>query len=100
MEILERSTITYRILHFIGEDDLVVHRMTMIGTHRASTMPLPSGLRVSGSPVAWTYINIWKLAAGQVIEHWACPDDVGLLRQVGGCLTPSNRLSDSRPAES
>jgi predicted ester cyclase len=70
--------------HFIGEDDLVAHHMTMTGTHRASTMPLLSGLRVSGAPVAWTYIHIWKVAGGQVIEHWACRDDVGLLRQVGG----------------
>jgi predicted ester cyclase len=70
--------------HFIGEDDLVAHHMTMIGTHRASTMPLLSGLPVSGSPVAWRYIHIWKVAGDQVIEHWACRDDVGLLRQVGG----------------
>lgn len=67
----------------IAEGDLVAHHMTMTGTHQASTMPLLAGVPVTHKPVAWTYIHIWRIADGKVAEHWACRDDVGLLRQVG-----------------
>jgi predicted ester cyclase len=69
--------------HFIAEGDLVAHHMTMTGTHRASTMPLLTGVAVTQKPVAWTYLHLWRIADGEVVEHWACRDDVGLLAQVG-----------------
>ncbi|HWD51871.1 MAG TPA: ester cyclase [Acidimicrobiales bacterium] len=69
--------------HLIAEGDLVAHHMTMSGTHQASTMPLLAGAPVTNAPVAWTYIHLWRIADGRVVEHWACRDDVGLLRQVG-----------------
>jgi lactoylglutathione lyase len=68
---------------FIAEGDLVAHHMTMHGNHQASTMPLLAGVEVTNVDVAWTYIHIWRVANGQIVEHWACRDDVGLLRQVG-----------------
>jgi lactoylglutathione lyase len=74
------SIVTHRMF---GEGDLVAHQMTMTGTHRDSTMPLLSGLPVSGAAVSWDYIHIWRVANGQIVEHWACRDDVGLLRQIG-----------------
>jgi ketosteroid isomerase-like protein len=61
-----------------GEGDLVAHHMTMRGVHRASTMPLLSGVEVTGVEIEWTYMHVWR-----VVEHWACRDDLGLLRQVG-----------------
>ncbi len=67
---------------FIAEGDLVAHHMTMVGTHQASTMPLLAGVPVTRKPVSWTHIHIWRVADGQVVEHWACRDDVGLLAQV------------------
>jgi lactoylglutathione lyase len=69
--------------HFVGDGDIVAHHMTMRGRHEASTMPLLDGVPVSGEPVAWTYIHLWRVADGEIVEHWACRDDVGLLRQVG-----------------
>lgn len=69
--------------HFIGDGDIVAHHMTMYGQHLASTMPLLDGIPVSGESVAWTYIHLWRVADGKIVEHWACRDDVGLLRQVG-----------------
>jgi predicted ester cyclase len=68
---------------FIADGDLVAHHMTMRGVHQDSTMPLFAGVPVTQNPVAWTYIHIWRIADGKVVEHWACRDDVGLLRQVG-----------------
>jgi predicted ester cyclase len=69
--------------HLIAEGDLVAHHMTLRGIHRGSTMPLLGGVPVTGAEVEWTYIHIWRVVDGKIVEHWACRDDVGLLRQVG-----------------
>lgn len=68
---------------FIGEGEMVAHHMTMRGRHVASTMPLLTGVEPSGREVSWTYIHLWRVVDGLVVEHWACRDDVGLLHQVG-----------------
>jgi lactoylglutathione lyase len=69
--------------HVLADGELVTHHMTLHGRHQASRMPLLAGLEPTGEPVAWTYIHIWRVVDGQIVEHWACRDDVGLLRQVG-----------------
>jgi lactoylglutathione lyase len=74
--------------HLIAEGDLVAHHMTIRGHHQASTMPLLAGVKITDSNVTWTYVHIWRVVDGQVVEHWACRDDVGLLRQVGGWPPP------------
>ncbi|WP_140742916.1 ester cyclase [Pedococcus bigeumensis] len=68
--------------HLIGEGDLVVQHVTLHGTHRASTMPLLADSPVTGRPAAWTFIHIWRVADGMLVEHWACRDDMGLLEQL------------------
>jgi predicted ester cyclase len=68
--------------HLIGEGDLVAQHLTLHGTHRASTMPLLANATVSGRPTAWTFIHIWRVADGMIVEHWACRDDMGLLDQL------------------
>jgi lactoylglutathione lyase len=70
--------------HLIGEGELVAQHMTLHGTHRASSMPLLTGVQVSGRPAAWTFMHIWKVADNMIVEHWACRDDMGLLRQLSG----------------
>jgi predicted ester cyclase len=68
--------------HLFGEGDLATQHLTLHGTHRASTMPLLAGVPVSGRPAAWTFIHIWRVADGLLVEHWACRDDRGLLEQL------------------
>jgi predicted ester cyclase len=68
--------------HLFGEGDLVAQHLTLHGTHRASTMPLLAGTTASGRPAAWTFIHIWRVADGMIVEHWACRDDMGLLEQL------------------
>ncbi len=68
--------------HLIGEGDLVAQHLTLHGTHRASTMPLLANTAVSDQPTAWTFIHIWRVANGMIVEHWACRDDMGLLEQL------------------
>ncbi len=68
--------------HLIGEGDLVAQHLTLHGTHRASTMPLLADTTVSGRPAAWTFVHIWRVEDGIIVEHWACRDDMGLLEQL------------------
>jgi lactoylglutathione lyase len=70
--------------HLIGEGDIVAQHLTLHGTHRGSTMPLLADVPPSGRPVAWTFIHIWRVAGGMIVEHWACRDDMRLLKQVRG----------------
>jgi predicted ester cyclase len=68
--------------HLFGEGDLVTQHVTLLGTHRASTMPLLADLPVSGRPAAWTFVHIWRVADGMIVEHWACRDDMDLREQL------------------
>ena len=68
--------------HLLGEGGLVVQHVTSHGFHRASTMPLLAGVPVSGRPAAWTFIHIWRVVGGRIVEHWACRDDMGLVEQL------------------
>ena len=69
--------------HFITEGEFVVHHVTVRGVHRASTMPLLETTEPTGMDVSWTFIHIWRIVEGQIVEHWACRDDLGLLHQIG-----------------
>ena len=68
--------------HLVGEGDLVAQHLTLHGTHRASTMPLLADAPVSGGPAAWTFIHLWRVVDGMIVEHWACRDDMGLREQL------------------
>ena len=68
--------------HLIADADLVAHHMTLHGTHRASTMPLLTGTAPTHAAVAWRFVHIWRVDAGRIVEHWACRDDMDLLRQL------------------
>jgi lactoylglutathione lyase len=74
--------VTVQQHHLFGEGNLVAQHLTLHGTHRASTMPLLADVTVSGRPVAWTFIHLWRVADGMIVEHWACRDDMGLLEQL------------------
>ena len=69
--------------HLFGDDEFACVHMTLRGVHQASTMPLLTGIPVTENDVTWRYIHIFRVANGQLAEHWAARDDVDLLRQVG-----------------
>ena len=73
--------------HLFGEGDLVTQHLTLHGTHRASSMPLLADIPATGLPAAWTFIHIWRVADGMIVEHWACRDDMGLLDQLRAVMT-------------
>jgi lactoylglutathione lyase len=68
--------------HLVIEGDLAVQHVTLHGTHRGSSMPLLSGLPVTGEPAAWDFIHIWRVADGMLVEHWACRDDLGMIERL------------------
>ena len=68
--------------HLVGDGDIVAQHLTVHGAHRASTMPLLAEVLPSGRPAEWTFIHLWRVADGMIVEHWACRDDMGLLDQL------------------
>ena len=68
--------------HLLGEGDLVAQHVTLHGTHRGSSMPLLADLPATGRPAAWTFIHLWRVDGGMIVEHWACRDDMGLVEQL------------------
>lgn len=64
----------------IAEGDKVVARLTFSGTHQGEFMEIaPTGRRV-----AYAVIDILRIADGQVVEHWALSDALGLMQQLSG----------------
>jgi lactoylglutathione lyase len=45
-------------------------------------MPLLADAPASGRAITWTFIHLWRVADGMIVEHWACRDDMGLLEQL------------------
>ena len=83
-----------------GDGEMAVQHMTVHGTHHHSAMPLLQGVPPSGATVAWEFIHIWRTKDGQIVEHWACRDDIGFLRQCGNTVASARefpRLGDARP---
>jgi lactoylglutathione lyase len=68
--------------HLICEGDLVVHHVTLHGTHSGSSMPLLADTAPTGRPASWAFIHIWRVSDGMLVEHWACRDDHGLVEQL------------------
>jgi predicted ester cyclase len=74
--------VSYEQHHLFGDADLVTQHLTLHGRHRASSMPLLAPLRPSGRAAAWTFIHLWRVVDGLIVEHWACRDDMGLIEQL------------------
>ena len=64
----------------IAEDDRVVQRLTLRGTHLGTF----DGLPPTGRQATWQLVAIQHLNRdGRLAEHWATWDQLGLLRQLG-----------------
>src|SRR5262245_26444943 len=63
----------------IAQDDRVVERLTLRGTHTGVFLGTPP----TGKHVAWGYINIYRIADGRIAELWSEHDRLGLMQQLG-----------------
>lgn len=62
----------------VDGDKVAVH-ITARGTHTGHFLAAPP----TGKSVTWTETHIYRIAGGQVVEHWGQADELGLLQQVG-----------------
>jgi steroid delta-isomerase-like uncharacterized protein len=74
----------YTVEDEIGEDDRVVGRMTVRGTHRGTFLGIPP----TGKQVTWTEIHVGRVVDGKLVEHWANADMLSLLQQIGAIPGP------------
>ncbi len=63
----------------ISEDDVVIHRQIMSGTHQGDFF----GIAPTGNHVEMAGYHMFRLKDGKLIEHRAVNDDLGMLRQLG-----------------
>src|SRR6266542_1986665 len=71
-------------VHHTIEDEIVgteraAARITVVGTHRGAFQGIPP----TGRSVALEALNLYRLAGGQIAEHWISFDSASLLRQLG-----------------
>ena len=72
-----------RIDDLIAEDDKVVARVTMTGTHTGDFWGFPA----TGNNVTFTGIYIARIENGKIVEHWAEEDGISLMQQIGSMPT-------------
>lgn len=63
----------------IAEDDKVVARTTMTGTHLGEFF----GILPTGRQVSMYGVHVLRIAGGKIAEHWGSNDDLGMMRQLG-----------------
>jgi steroid delta-isomerase-like uncharacterized protein len=68
----------------IAEGDKVAMRFLMTGTHEGAFMGAPA----TGVKIHVTGISIFRLAGGQIVEHWGEEDSLGWMQQVGALPKP------------
>jgi predicted ester cyclase len=49
----------------------------------------------SGQSYRVTHVHIYRIAGGQICEHWAVSDDLSMLRQLGVLGDEGNRADDA-----
>ena len=63
----------------LAEDDKVVGLLTVRGRHTGPFL----GIAPTGKEVAFRTMDLFRLADGVIAEHWAMPDQFGLMQQLG-----------------
>ena len=63
----------------IAEDDKVVGRFVVSGTHTSDFMGIPA----SGKSFSYDEIVIVRFENGKIVEHWAEMDSMGFMQQLG-----------------
>jgi len=85
----------YRIEEATAEDDRVVCKVTMTGTHRGRpTLPevfngMLSGVAPTGKPVTVLQFHSFRIQGSLISEHAAVRDDLGMVLQLGLVKRPS-----------
>jgi steroid delta-isomerase-like uncharacterized protein len=70
---------------FLIDGDLLAARLTVTGTHAGEFM----GVAPTGRSFSVQHMHMYRVRDGKLVEHWACRDDLGQLRQLGLLPGPS-----------
>jgi predicted ester cyclase len=73
----------------IAEGDRVVTRWTARGTHKGVLFGCPP----TGRPVTVEAIAIDRYVNGQITDHWAVRDDLGMMQQLGAIPAPQQAVA-------
>jgi predicted ester cyclase len=68
----------------LAEDDKVVWRSTITGTHHG----VFRGIMPTGRSVRMTAMNILRIQDGKFVENWGEQDSLGLMQQLGVIPVP------------
>lgn len=67
-------------IHDVMQDDVkVLVRLRFRGTHKGEWF----GMAPTGNAIDVEVFDLFRLAGGQLVEHWAMVDTLGLLKQLG-----------------
>jgi steroid delta-isomerase-like uncharacterized protein len=70
----------YAIIHDqVADDDKVVTRKTLCGTHSGELMGIPP----TGKTVEIAVIDILRVKDGKITDHWNLVDRLGIIQQLG-----------------
>jgi predicted ester cyclase len=88
---------TYGEFHLAIEDqfadrEYVITRITATGIHQNEWL----GLQPTGDRITLTGINIDRVRAGKITEHWGEANTIGAVFQMGAKIVPANDAS-SKP---
>ena len=67
----------------VAEGDYVVALMTITRTLDHELQAFGLTFPASGQSYTVTHVHIYRIAGGQIREHWAVRDDLTMLRQLG-----------------
>ena len=79
----------YHIIEATAEDDRVVCKVTMTGTHRGQPAlaqafgGMLNGVAPTGRQVSVLQFHSFRIRGGEIAEHAAVRDDLGMLKQLG-----------------
>lgn len=70
--------------YMVAEGELVVTRHTVVATHEGDF----NGVPATGNEVTWTELHMFRIEDGQIAEHWAELNVMGILQQIGAMPVP------------
>ena len=65
--------------------DMIATVVTAHGTHRAEFLGIPA----TGKQVQFMVLSIDHVVDGKIIKHWALPDWMDIIYQLGATIQPS-----------
>ena len=73
-----------QVEQLIAQDDLVVARASVRGTHQGDFLGVPA----TGNEVSFESMEVWRLDTGRIAEQWVVMNVMGLFQQLGAIPSP------------